>query len=119
MYVHSYPHIKIQNIFCWYFENDKNNNYYPIYVTGLKKVGLDTRIKQIHFPPPIDRSIHGLTIDGYFTVYSSSVGFPRGLFLWPVWRPQVYASKVDIDVKNRFGSILKGLQLKMTTGEAY
>ena len=29
------------------------------------------------------------------------------------------SSKVDIDVRNRFGNILKGLQLKMTTGEAY
>ena len=56
----------------------------------LTKAGLDAHIKQIHFPPPIDRSIHGLTIDGYFTVHSSSVCFPRGLFLWPVWRPRVY-----------------------------
>ena len=29
------------------------------------------------------------------------------------------SSKVDVDVRNRFGNILKGLQLKMTTGEAY
>ena len=29
------------------------------------------------------------------------------------------ASCMDIDVRNRFGNILKGLQLKMTTGEAY
>ena len=27
--------------------------------------------------------------------------------------------KVDIDVRNRVGNILKGQQLKMTTGEAY
>ena len=52
--------------------------------------GLDAHIKQIHFPPPIDRSIHGLTIGGYFTVHSSSVCFPHGLFLWPVWRPRVH-----------------------------
>ena len=110
----------------------------PYLWPDLTKAGLDAHIKQIHFPPPIDRSIHGLTIDVYFTVHSSSVCFPRGLFLWPVWRPRVHgcssngpgaswqvanwlkmSSKVDIDVRNWFGNILKGLQLKMTTGEAY
>ena len=29
------------------------------------------------------------------------------------------SSKVDIDVRNQFGNILKGLQLKMAIGEAY
>ena len=61
----------------------------------LTKAGLDAHIKQIRFPPPIDRSIHKLTIDGCYT------------------------GKVDIDVRNRFGNILKGLQLKMTIGKAY
>ena len=86
---------------------------------------------KIHFPPTIDRSIHGLTIDVYFTVHSSLVCFPRGLFLWPVWRPRVHgcssngpgaswqianclktSSKVDIDVRNWFGNILKGFTVE-------
>ena len=29
------------------------------------------------------------------------------------------SSKVDIDVRNRFGNILKGLKLKMTIEKAY
>ena len=56
----------------------------------LTKGGLDAHIKQIHFPPPIDRSIHRLTIDGYFTVHSSSACLSRGLFLLPVWCPRVH-----------------------------
>ena len=65
------------------------------YVTGFK-AGLDVHdIKQIHFPPPIDRSIHKLTIDGYYTVHSSSVCFPRGLFLWPVWHPRVHRCSLN------------------------
>ena len=58
----------------------------------LTKAGLDAHVKQIHFPPPIDRSIHGLTIDGCFTIHSSSVCFPRHtlcltnvitMYMWP------------------------------------
>ena len=110
------------------------------YVTGFDKNRLGRTHQANSFPSPIDRFIHGLTIYGYFTVHSSqsSVCFPRGWFLWPVWRPQVHgcfsngpgaswqlanwlktSSKVDIDVRNWFGNTLKGLQLKMITEEAY
>ena len=104
----------------------------------LTKAGFDAHSKHAHFSPPIDGFIHQLTIDGYFTVHSSSVCFSRGLFLWPVWRPRVHgcslngpgagwqvanwlktSSKVDRGVRNGFSSILWGLQLKMTLGMAY
>ena len=104
----------------------------------LTKAGFDAHSKHAHFSPPIDGFIHQLTIDGYFTVHSSSVCFSRGLFLWPVWRPRVHgyslngpgagwqvanwlktSSKVDRNVRNGFSSILWGLQLKMTLGIAY
>ena len=104
----------------------------------LTKAGFDAYSKHAHFSPPIDGFIHQLTIDGYFTVHSSSVCFSRGLFLWPVWRPRVHgcslngpgdgwqvanslktSSKVDRGVRNGFSSILWGLQLKMTLGMAY
>ena len=104
----------------------------------LTKASFDAHSKYVHFPPPTDSFIHQLTIDGYFTVHSSSVCFSRGLFLWPVWHPRACgcslngpgagrqvanwlktSSKVDSDVKNQFSSILWGLQLKMTLSMAY
>ena len=120
------------SILSWYHVSDQSRPQIKIMPIlhmwpDLTKAGLDAHIKQTHFPPPIDRSIHGLTIDGYFTVHSYSVCFPRGLSLWPVWRPRVHgcssngpgaswqvanwlktSSMVDIDVRNRFGNILKG-----------
>ena len=101
----------------------------------LTKAGFDTHNKHVHFSPPLDSFIHQLTIDGYFTVHSSSVCFSHGLFLWPVWRPRAHgcslngpgavanwlktSSKVDIDVRNWFGNILWDLQLNMTLGMVY
>ena len=42
-------------------------------VTIFDKAGLDAHIKQIHFPPPVQRSIHGLTFDGYLTVRENNL----------------------------------------------
>ena len=50
-----------------------------IFVTGFDKSRLGCIHRADSFLPPINRSIHKLIIDGYFTVHSSSVCFPRGL----------------------------------------
>ena len=118
-----------------------NNNLKHLHVymwPDLTKAGFGAHIRHVHFSPPIDSFIHELTVDGYCTVHSSSVCFSHALFLWRVWCPRVHecslngpgagwqvanwlktSSKVDIDVRNWIGSILWGLQLKMTLGMAY
>ena len=97
----------------------------------LTKASFNAHSKHVHFSPLIDSFIHQLTIDGYFTVHSSSVCFSHGLFLWPVWCPRAHrcslngpgagwkvanllkmSSKVDIDVRNWFSSILGVYGLK-------
>ena len=86
----------------------------------------------------LHHQFHQLTIDGYFTVHSSSVCISHGLFLWPVWRQRgcgcsligpgtgwqvanwlKMSSKVDSDVRNRFSSIFVGFTLGMAYFAVY
>ena len=56
-------------------------------VNGFGKASLDAHNKQIHFSLPIDSFVHQLKTDDSFTDHSTSVCFPRGLFLWPTCCP--------------------------------
>ena len=71
------------------------NDVYTVYVTGFDKNRLGRTHQKDSFSTTNRSLIHKLTVNIFFTVHSSSVCFLYGLFLWPVWHPQVHGCSLN------------------------